>query len=191
MEGNWCNYNSGCPQGRCDIVFAQEVIVMWSPSKGTMCVCFLLVGTLCKSRLICLRYRPISGHFAFAKEASVSVNWCTYEWYRNVDVDTDDYIDECCWWWFWWRVWWWLWIIMKILALMLAMNMTIWSRWAERATMHCGDHRYLTKLYVSSVLVSTLYGRSSELGLSNLHLCSNSSYSSNWIGEGLWFTVKW
>ena len=51
------------------------------------------------------------------------------------------------------------------------------------------DHRYLTKLYVSSVLVSTMYGRSSELGLSNLHLCSNSSYSSNWIGEGLWLTV--
>ena len=33
---------------------------------------------------------------------------------------------------------------------------------------HCGYHRNLTKLYVSSVLVLTMYGRSSELGLSNL-----------------------
>ena len=30
---------------------------------------------------------------------------------------------------------------------------------------HCGYHRYLTKLYVGSVLVSAKYDRSSELGL--------------------------
>ena len=34
---------------------------------------------------------------------------------------------------------------------------------------HCGGHMYLTKLYVGSALV---YGRSSELGLSNLHYTS-------------------
>ena len=29
----------------------------------------------------------------------------------------------------------------------------------------CGYHRYLTKLYVGSALVSVMYGQSSELGL--------------------------
>ena len=44
---------------------------------------------------------------------------------------------------------------------------------------HCGGHMYLTKLYVGSALV---YGRSSELGLSNLHLrTSVLKFSSNWI----------
>ena len=38
-------------------------------------------------------------------------------------------------------------------------------------TTQCGYHRYLTKLYFGSALVSAMYGRSSELGLySNLHL---------------------
>ena len=32
-------------------------------------------------------------------------------------------------------------------------------------TGHCGYHRYLTKLYIGSVLVSAMYGRSSELGV--------------------------
>ena len=47
--------------------------------------------------------------------------------------------------------------------------------------LHCGYHRNLTKLYVGSALVSTIYGRSSELGLSNLHLRSSIWFSSNWI----------
>ena len=30
---------------------------------------------------------------------------------------------------------------------------------------HCGYHRYSTKLYVSSALMSAVYGQSTEIGL--------------------------
>ena len=60
------------------------------------------------------------------------------------------------------------------------------SGWETRKT-HYGYHRYLTKLYVSSALVSAMYSRSSELGLSNLYLLTSVWYSSNWIGKTLWW----
>ena len=48
---------------------------------------------------------------------------------------------------------------------------------------HCGYHRFKTKLYVGSELVSAIYGRRSELGFdtSNLHLRTFVWYSSDWI----------
>ena len=45
--------------------------------------------------------------------------------------------------------------------------------------------RVLDKLYVGGALVSAMNGRSSELGLSNLHLRTSVWYSINWIESGL------
>ena len=49
---------------------------------------------------------------------------------------------------------------------------------------HCGYHSYLTKLYVSSVLVSAMYGRSSELGLyqTSAYLFDTLVSGLGWVG---------